>query len=89
MSARFATTQWSQVLAARDAAGTESREALATLCEAYWYPLYAFVRSQGHEADEARDLTLTNLRVIEDETSSTGYRLDIGPFPGWEKVPVW
>jgi WD40 repeat protein len=32
---------------------------------------------------------LTNLQVIEDEDSPTGYRLKIGPFPGWETVPEW
>ena len=32
---------------------------------------------------------LTNLQVIEDESSPTGYRLEIGPFPGWENVPEW
>jgi WD40 repeat protein len=32
---------------------------------------------------------LTNLQVIEDEASPTGYRLEIGPFPGWEKMPEW
>jgi DNA-directed RNA polymerase specialized sigma24 family protein len=57
MGARFATTQWSQILAARDATSTESRRALAALCQAYWYPLYAFVRSKGHDVDESRDLT--------------------------------
>jgi hypothetical protein len=30
---------------------------LAALCENYWYPLYAFVRRRGHEADEAQDFT--------------------------------
>ncbi len=32
---------------------------------------------------------VTNVRVVEDEASSTGYRVDIAPFPGWEKVPEW
>ena len=32
---------------------------------------------------------VTNVRVVEDEASSTGYRIDIAPFPGWEKVPEW
>ena len=32
---------------------------------------------------------LTNLRVVEDATSTTGYRLEAGPFPGWETVPTW
>jgi hypothetical protein len=34
-------------------------------------------------------MRLTNLRAVPDAESSTGYRIDIGPFPGWEKVPVW
>jgi RNA polymerase sigma-70 factor (ECF subfamily) len=54
---RFATTQWSLVLAARDQAAPWAREALAALCRAYWYPLYAFVRRQGYGADQAQDLT--------------------------------
>jgi WD40 repeat protein len=32
---------------------------------------------------------LTNLRAIRDESSSTGWKLEIGPFPGWEEVPEW
>ena len=57
MGAKFATTQWSQVLAARDGADTAARQALTELCEEYWYPLYAFVRSQGNSPEDARDLT--------------------------------
>jgi RNA polymerase sigma-70 factor (ECF subfamily) len=30
---------------------------MALLCEAYWYPIYAFVRRQGHDAADAEDLT--------------------------------
>jgi WD40 repeat protein len=33
--------------------------------------------------------TLTNLRVVRDSESSTGWTLEIGPFPGWETVPTW
>jgi WD40 repeat protein/DNA-binding winged helix-turn-helix (wHTH) protein len=33
--------------------------------------------------------TLTNLRVVRDEASSTGWKIDIGPFPGWETLPSW
>jgi RNA polymerase sigma-70 factor (ECF subfamily) len=54
---RFATTRWSLVLAARNSATPNARDALATLCQAYWYPLYTFVRRRGHDADEAQDLT--------------------------------
>lgn len=57
MAAKFQTTQWSQVLAAGKGSETQGRAALETLCEAYWYPLYAYVRRQGHDPDESRDLT--------------------------------
>jgi RNA polymerase sigma-70 factor (ECF subfamily) len=57
MAERFATTQWSVVHAARGGTETEARRALESLCEAYWFPLYAFVRRRGHPPDEAADLT--------------------------------
>jgi WD40 repeat protein len=37
----------------------------------------------------ARLDALTNLRVVADPASSTGWQLDIGPFPGWATVPSW
>jgi len=37
----------------------------------------------------ARLHDLTNVRVVEDPTSPTGYEVEIGPFPGWEEVPTW
>ena len=33
--------------------------------------------------------TLTNLRIVRDEGSATGWKLEVGPFPGWETVPTW
>jgi RNA polymerase sigma-70 factor (ECF subfamily) len=54
---RFQTTHWSLVAAARDRASPEAQQALAELCEMYWYPLYAFIRRSGHGSEEARDLT--------------------------------
>lgn len=56
---QFATTHWSLVDAARydEASQTHAREALEELCRAYWYPLYAFVRSRGYSAVDAQDLT--------------------------------
>lgn len=53
----FATTHWSVVLAAGRRSSPQSQEALATLCRTYWYALYAFIRSQGFPAEDARDLT--------------------------------
>jgi RNA polymerase sigma-70 factor (ECF subfamily) len=54
---RFATTRWSLVSAAAGQNTDAARAALAELCELYWYPLYAFVRRQGVDADAASDLT--------------------------------
>ncbi len=54
---RFTTTHWSLVLAAAGSADAQGHEALARLCQVYWYPLYAFVRRQGHGPHDAQDLT--------------------------------
>ena len=54
---RFATTQWSVVIAAGDVEGQDSRTALTQLCESYWYPLYAYVRRQVKDVYQAKDLT--------------------------------
>lgn len=35
----------------------EAVSALETLCETYWFPVYAFIRRSGRSADDARDLT--------------------------------
>jgi serine/threonine protein kinase/WD40 repeat protein len=31
----------------------------------------------------------TNLRVVPEATSETGWGWDLDPFPGWQEVPVW
>jgi RNA polymerase sigma-70 factor (ECF subfamily) len=54
---RFATTHWSIVVSAGAGRWPEASQALATLCENYWFPLYAFVRRAGYSAEDAQDLT--------------------------------
>jgi RNA polymerase sigma factor (sigma-70 family) len=54
---RFPTTQWSRVISAGDPDAPLARESLAELCNAYWYPLYAYIRRRGHDAEQAKDLT--------------------------------
>jgi RNA polymerase sigma-70 factor (ECF subfamily) len=56
-SSQFPTTRWSLVVAAGDPRLKEARSALVSLCENYWYPLYAYLRRRGYSADEAQDLT--------------------------------
>src|SRR5882672_10402162 len=53
----FATTHWSVVLSAGHSETTRGRNALAALCETYWYPLYAYLRRGGHSPHDAEDLT--------------------------------
>jgi RNA polymerase sigma-70 factor (ECF subfamily) len=57
MSISFTTTHWSLILAAGKGVSTGAREAMAALCQTYWYPLYAYVRRQGHQPNDAQDLT--------------------------------
>ncbi len=53
----FVTTHWSVVLTARRSDTTRAHDALARLCQAYWHPLYAYVRRLGHAPSDAQDLT--------------------------------
>jgi RNA polymerase sigma-70 factor (ECF subfamily) len=53
----FATTHWSVVLAAGKDESTPGQTALETLCRAYWYPIYVYVRRKGRGPDDAQDLT--------------------------------
>ncbi len=56
-AAQFATTRWSLVLSAGHRSSPDSQRALESLCEAYWFPLYAYVRRRVPDIDEAQDLT--------------------------------
>ena len=53
----FATTHWSVVLEAGDAASPDAGKALEELCRAYWYPLYAYARRHLGDVHKAQDLT--------------------------------
>lgn len=50
----FATTRWSEVRRAAHLTGAAG-DSLEQLCSTYWYPLYAFLRRSGHDADQAKD----------------------------------
>jgi RNA polymerase sigma factor (sigma-70 family) len=56
-AANFNTTHWTIVLACGDETDSaRAREALASLFQTYWYPLYAYVRRRGHSEHDAEDL---------------------------------
>ena len=62
----FPTTRWTLVIAAADPQRKDAHAALVSLCEGYWYPLYAFVRRRGYPPDQAQDLTQQFfIRVLE------------------------
>jgi RNA polymerase sigma factor (sigma-70 family) len=56
-ASNFPSTSWSLVVAAAANPTPDSRASLARICEAYWPPVYAFVRRTGYDKDQAQDLT--------------------------------
>jgi RNA polymerase sigma factor (sigma-70 family) len=55
--ASFPTTRITLIRIAGDEASPLAHDALARLCHAYWYPIYAYVRRLGYRPEEAEDLT--------------------------------
>lgn len=53
----FQTTRWSLVRRASGGVDDDALEALAAICDSYWYPVYAYIRRSGHGAHDAEDLT--------------------------------
>jgi RNA polymerase sigma factor (sigma-70 family) len=54
--AAFTTTHWTVVLEAQGESPA-AQEALEKLCRTYWRPIYGFIRRQGVDPEEAKDLT--------------------------------
>ncbi len=52
----FHTTRWTMVIRAQGGA-PEARAALGDLCEAYWMPVYRFLKREGRNDDDSRELT--------------------------------
>jgi WD40 repeat protein len=43
----------------------------------------------SHDALMAKLDAFTNVYLVEDESTPTGYRAEVHPFPGWETPPTW
>ncbi len=54
-SGNFRTTRWTIVQRSKGEC-EEARVALGDLCEAYWEPVFLFLRSSGRNDDESREL---------------------------------
>jgi RNA polymerase sigma factor (sigma-70 family) len=65
---QFPATHWELVARVREG-GEPRRAALDEICTLYWYPIYAFLRRQGHAREDAEDLTQGFfVKVLADET---------------------
>ena len=76
----FETTRWSLVRRAGVGEGSVAREALGTLCETYWYPLYVYVCQQGHDPEEARDLVQSFILTLLERNDLRVVRPERGRF---------
>lgn len=56
-TAQFTTTRWTVVLAAGQQDTGASQAALESLCQTYWFPLYAYLRRRGYPKEQAEDYT--------------------------------
>src|SRR5262245_40954936 len=77
--AAFPTTRITLIHAAQ-APGADAYEALSTLCSAYWYPVYAYVRRLGQSHEEAEDLTQGFFMRILDKRSLRDFDRERGRF---------
>ena len=53
---QFPNTRWTMVARSTEADDTTRQKALSELCELYWPPIYAFIRSKGNSPHDAEDL---------------------------------
>lgn len=76
----FATTHWSVVLSAGGGDTARARDALAQLCQTYWYPLYSYVRRRGSSPEDAQDLTQAFFVRLLEKNSVAGITRHKGKF---------
>ncbi|MDR3458619.1 MAG: sigma-70 family RNA polymerase sigma factor [Verrucomicrobiae bacterium] len=76
----FATTHWTCVLTAGRGGSPQAEMALEELCRTYWYPLYAYVRRQGHSREDAEDLTQGFFTRLLEKNYLEGISSDKGRF---------
>lgn len=80
MGGHFPTTRWSVVLGATQAPSPPREKALQALCEAYWRPLYAFVRRSGMSPEDAEDAVQGFLSSLLTGSGIAGVERDRGRF---------
>ena len=53
----FPNTRWSVVLEAQGSDSALRDEALESICQTYWLPIYAFARKRGFSPADSEDVT--------------------------------
>lgn len=84
----FTTTRWSIVIDASDVKSPKNLNALETLCETYWYPLYFYVRRLGVNADDAKDLIQGFFETFFEKNYLQSVERDKGRFRAFLKTAV-
>ncbi len=79
----FRTTRWSLVTQARSCEVDEKKAALEQLCRAYWYPLFAYLRRSGRDAERAGDLVQGLFAKLLEKDSMGTVRPGQGRFRDW------
>ena len=77
---RFATTRWSLIRQARHQADVPARAALEELCQAYWLPVYGFMRRQTRDVHEAQDWTQGFFATLLSRDAFADLNPDLGRF---------
>ena len=80
-SVQFPSTHWSLIVKAGSPGSPQARAALADLCSAYWYPIYAFIRRKGNGPDQALDLTQGFFARLLERRYHRGCQPRQGPIP--------
>ena len=79
--AAFQTTRWTLVRQSADPAAPDAAlTALTELCQAYWYPLYAFARRSGLPVHDAQDATQGFFSHLIQAGTLTRARAELGRF---------
>lgn len=61
----FETTQWGTVIQAREGVGRASQESMRRLCEAYWKPLFNYVRNKGYSKEDVAEEPTQLFRALD------------------------
>jgi RNA polymerase sigma-70 factor (ECF subfamily) len=93
---------WALVEEAVSPDAARARQAQAALCQAWWKPVYAFIRRRGHTPEEAEDLTQEFFTRLIETNMLRSARSDRGSFGGflmgcvrhflsneWDRAHAW